>query len=145
MVLAGVLATAHSSDFSLLSPSAVHYPTTSFNAFLSHPNTPPPFCHLVGKICKSLHSHSCPAFMEHTLASIAKILTHPTNSPNPHLLLSLHSSFTPNLGLKHCPSTNPAYPDSSPSYLPPRFNSKRHPPQTICLTLWIMIPCLLIK
>jgi len=34
-----------------------------------------------------------------------KYLTHPTNSPKPHLLPSLHSSFTPNW--KHCSLANP--------------------------------------
>src|SRR6218665_957081 len=35
----------------LLSQSAVHCPTFSFNAFLFRPNTAPPFCHLVTQIC----------------------------------------------------------------------------------------------
>src|SRR6218665_3590954 len=47
-------------------------------------------------------------------------LTYPTNSPKPHSLLSLHSSFTPNL--KYCSSVNPALicyllPTPSPSQL----------------------------
>ena len=53
-----------------------------------------------------------------------RAINHPVNSPNPHFLLSLHSSFTPLLVKK-------SYPDSYYSpYLPPRLNSsKHHPPQ----------------
>src|SRR6218665_486737 len=39
----------------LLTLSAVHDPTFSFNAFLFRPNTPPPFCHLVTRIRRSLY------------------------------------------------------------------------------------------
>jgi len=39
--------------------------------FLFRKTTSPPFCHLVTKICWSLHNHSCPASLEETPASIA--------------------------------------------------------------------------
>ena len=42
---------------------------------------------------------------KHSRQHCDKYLTYPTNSPKPYLLLSLHSSFTPNW--RHCPSTNP--------------------------------------
>src|SRR6218665_35374 len=55
------------------------------------------------------------------------------NSPKPHLLLSLHSSFTPNL--KHCSSTNPILisplpPTSLPVSTP---NTIHHSRLTACL------------
>jgi len=60
-------------------------------------------------------------------------LTHPTNSPKPHLLLSLHSFFTPNL--KHCSSTNPILIHSllptSPHFSTP--NTIYHSHLTVCL------------
>src|SRR6218665_2360103 len=40
----------------------VHDPDISFNAFLFQSNIAPPFCHLITKICQSLHSHNCPLF-----------------------------------------------------------------------------------
>src|SRR6218665_2719349 len=92
MMLAGVLVTAHSSDLSLLSPSAVHYPTTSFNAFIA--TVVPPLWNTLSPVLRKF---------------LPILRTH-------QILTSCYLSFTPNLGLKHCPSTNPAYPDSSPSY-----------------------------
>ena len=62
-----------------------------------------------------------------------KYLTHPTNSPKPHLLLSLHSSFIPNL--KHCSLTNPILihpllPTSLPISTPNTIHRSR---LTVCL------------
>src|SRR6218665_296452 len=48
---------------------------------------------------------------------------HCIGSPNPYPLLSLHSSFTPNL--KHCSSTNPSL--TCPLLPPSHLNSKHHP------------------
>lgn len=46
--------------FNPLSPLAsVHDPTSSFSPFLFHPNTDPPFHHLITKICKSIHLYTC--------------------------------------------------------------------------------------
>src|SRR6218665_356936 len=60
-------------------------------------------------------------------------LTHPTNSPKPHPLLSLHSPFTPDL--KHCSSTNPILicpllPTSLPASTP---NTIHHSRLSVCL------------
>src|SRR6218665_2261111 len=51
--------------------SVVHDPTTSFNPFLIHSNTTPPFCYLVTEIFQLLHNHSCPASVEQTPLSVA--------------------------------------------------------------------------
>src|SRR6218665_1822039 len=80
-------------------PSAVHGTTTSFNPFLFHHKIALPFCHLITKICQSLHSHSCllfPPLGTNSRKYCDKYPTHPTNSSKPHLLPSLLSSFTPN-------------------------------------------------
>jgi len=58
-------------------PSAVDDPTTSFNPSFSNPSTAPPFCHLITKICQSLHSNSSPAPLEQTHAMIATNTTLP--------------------------------------------------------------------
>ena len=52
-----------------LSSSTVHGPTTSLNSFLFQRNTSAPLCHLIIKICKSLHSHSGSASLEQTPTS----------------------------------------------------------------------------
>jgi len=105
------------------------YATFSFNAFLFRPKIVPPFCHLVTKICQSLHSLSCPVSSEQTPARIATkiwpiLRTH--QNITSWLLLSLHNSFTPNL--KHSSSTNPImihpFHRLLPTYL--RLNSKHH-------------------
>src|SRR6218665_3211826 len=62
-------------------------------------------------------------------------LTHPTNSPKPHPLLSLHSSFTPNLKHYRYSSTNPILicplpPTSLPVSTP---NTIHHSHLTVCL------------
>src|SRR6218665_502927 len=49
----------------------VRPPTTSFNPFLIHSNTTPPFCYLVTEIFQLLPSHSCPASLEQTPPKIA--------------------------------------------------------------------------
>jgi len=84
------------------------------------------FCHLVAQICWTLYSYSCLASLEQTPTS--NYLTHPTNSPKPHPLLSFHSSFTPNL--KHCSSTNailihPLLPTSLPVSTPNNIHHSR--------------------
>jgi len=69
----------------------------------------------------TLRSFSCFCFL--------KYLTHPTNSPKPHLLLSLqclHSSFIPNL--KHCYSTNPIHPLIPTSIPDSTQNTNHHRP-----------------
>jgi len=66
----------------LLSSSAAHNPTFSFNAFLFRSNSAPPFCHLFIKICQSLHN-----FGTNSCQYCDKYLTHPINSPKPHPLL----------------------------------------------------------
>ena len=112
-----------------LSPSAVHDPIFSFNAFLFCPNTAPPFCHLVTKICWSLHSHSCPTSLEPT-----------TNSPKPHLVLSLHSFFHSKLKTllfnKSYPdlSSSLSVPSSVPTSIPPS-PSQLLTPSTIAVYL----------
>jgi len=73
-------------------------------------------------------------------------LTHLTNSPKPHLLLSLHSSFTPNC--KQCFLTNlilihPLLPTSLPVSTPNTFHHSRltaYLPDSLDLTccLWIL-------
>ena len=65
-----------------------------------------------------------------------RLWTH-TNELKPLPLTSLHGSFTPNW--KHCSLANPILHDSSSSpYLPPRLNSKHHPPYpSDCLSAWL--------
>src|SRR6218665_3846204 len=68
-------------------------------------------------------------------------LTLPTNSRKPHLLLSRHSSFTPNLHVKHCSSTNPILihrllPTSLPVSTP---NTIHHSRLTVCLSLSVCL------
>src|SRR5688572_8447951 len=83
---------------SRISPPVIHSPTTSLNSPLFHPNTSSPSGHFITKICKSLHSHCCYASLEQTPTSTTtnNYLIHRTNSPKPHLLLSLHRPFTEN-------------------------------------------------
>src|SRR6218665_999205 len=52
-----------------------------------------------------LLQHNVALFGTNSRQLCGNYLTHPTNSPKPQPLLSLHSSFTPNLN--HCSSTNP--------------------------------------
>jgi len=99
------------------------------------------YYHLITKICQSLHNQWAWLFRlfgTNSRQHCDKYLTHPTNSPKPHLLQSLHSSFTPNW--KHCSLANPIQFILffiSPS--PPQLQT----PSTIaiwlsaCLTLWI--------
>src|SRR6218665_2157147 len=71
-------------------------------------STAPSFCHLITRTCQSLNIHrptAVPLFGTNSRKYCDKYLTHPTNSPKLHILLSLHSSFTPNG--KHCPLLNP--------------------------------------
>src|SRR6218665_427697 len=82
------------------------------------------------------------AMKEHVMlskivAEFVKLSDPSTNSPKPHPLLSLHSSFIPNL--KHCSSTNPfLICPLLPTPLPvSTLNTIHHSRLTACLTLWI--------
>src|SRR6218665_1113948 len=93
--------------------------------------------HLVTQIRRSLYSPSCPTCLGQTPASIAKTIRPIlyTNSPKPHPLLSLHSSFIPNS--KHCSSTNPflicpLLPTSSPVST---LNTIHHSRLAVCVYL----------
>src|SRR6218665_2199316 len=69
----------------------------------------------------------------HRWIFLENYLIHPTNSPNPHPWLCLHSSFTPSL--KYCSPTNPILihpliPTSIPVSTP---NTLYHSRLTVCL------------
>src|SRR6218665_3700815 len=117
--------------------SVVHDPTPSFNPFYVHSNTS------YSALLLPRHSNF-PIAPLYTIAVAVlplwnelprshqhfdNYLIHPTNSPKPHSLLSLHSSFNPSLNAL---LFNKSYPDlsSSPytsiSVSTPK--SKHHPP-----------------
>src|SRR6218665_3806975 len=104
-----------------LPPSAVHYPTTSFNPFINHSNTTPPFCYLVTKIFQSLHSHAVPPLWNKLPPALRQISESSYELTQTSLLKIsprlFHSKIKTLLFSK-------SYPDlSSSSYLPPRLNS----------------------
>ena len=111
----------------LILTSVVLHPTTSFNPILIHSNTTPPFCHLLTQIFQSLHiAVAVPPLWNKLPPALRQIsdppyeLTH--TSPLAISAQLFHSK------LKTLLFSN-SYPDSSPSpYLPPRLNSKHHPP-----------------
>src|SRR6218665_198204 len=126
----------------LILTSVVHHPTTSFNPILIHSNTTPPFCHLVTQIFQYLPPPLRPPLPQifpppqnPRLPRLSgttprqhcdKYLTHPTSSLEPlPLKISpqlFHSKLKTLLFSK-------SYPDSSSfPCLPPRLNSKHHPP-----------------
>ena len=112
----------------LLSPSAVDNPTFLFNALLFHFNTPPPSVTSSLKFANHSVARAVPPFWSKVLLVLRQIgLSYPSckltkTSPlaiSPQLF---HSKLKTLLFNKSCPD-----PSSSP-YLPPRLNSKHHPP-----------------
>src|SRR6218665_209371 len=123
----------------ILSPSAVHYPTSLFNAFLFRPNTPPPSVTSSLKFADCSIAIAVPPLWNELLPALRQISDPSHELTKPHPLLSLHSSFTPNL--KHCSSTNPfmicpLLPTSLPVSTPNTNYTIQHSRLT-CLTLWI--------
>src|SRR6218665_3881479 len=106
------------------------------------PNTAPPHCQLITKICQSLHSHSCLSpSLQHTPCNqyCDNYLTHPPNLGLPNFTKLHVLPFSPQIfrsRLKALLFSKP-FPDSSSSpYLPPLLNSKGHPgPSTIPICL----------
>src|SRR6218665_2394365 len=111
----------------LIPTSVVHDPTTSFNPFLIHSNTTPPFCYLVTEIFSNrsialavppLWNKLPPALRQ--ISESSYVLTQTSQLKiSPRLFLSklktlLFGKFYPDL--------------SSSSYLSPRLHSKHHPP-----------------
>ena len=97
-------------------------------------NTTPPFCHLVTKICWSLHSNCCPASLEQTTASIAITISH---------ILPTHQNLTPcylstALSLQTENTALPKNPILIPPLLPTSLpvstsNAIHHNRLTVCL------------
>src|SRR6218665_1372242 len=90
----------------LIPTSVVHDPTTSFNLFLIHSNTTPPFCYLVTEIFSNRSiALAVPPLWNKLPQHCDKYLNHPTSSLKTLPLKSPRGSFTTNE--KHCSLANP--------------------------------------
>src|SRR6218665_70883 len=128
VIICSISPLQHTAIFSCFRPpSAVYYPTTSFNKLLFQADTAAPFCYIISKFYNRSIPELFPLFGRNSSQFCDKNLTHPKKLTKDHLLYlsSAHSLQTEDT---HSSSTNPIiiHPSSSPD-IPLRLNPKHHP------------------